>query len=306
MKVKPRVCITGGAGLLALNWALVSRLQFDVTLCFNQREVMLKGAAGSVVDLQSVTEVTEFVGKGAFDLVVHTAGFASVDMAETNKADAHAANVLTAEAVALATSRTNTKMIHVSTDHLFDGGTPLVTESAPTNPLNFYGATKAEGERRVILLNPRALIVRTNFFGWGTSYRTSFSDFILKKLRVGEPVALYNNVYYTPIIISKLAEISHELVELGAEGIFNVVGSERLSKYDFAVQLAEKFDLDCSLVKPMSVNNGLGEVVRPTDMSLSNEKLASVLGYSTGMVDDFLNELKAQELSGCAAELQGL
>jgi dTDP-4-dehydrorhamnose reductase len=306
MRSKPRICITGGAGLLALNWAMVARGQFDVTLCFNQRSVKLHGTSGAFVDLQSVTKVTEFIAYEDFDFVVHTAGFASVDMAEKDKVAARAANVLVAEVVALATNQTNTKMIHVSTDHLFNGSAPFANELMPTTPVNVYGETKAEGEKRVLSLNPRALIVRTNFFGWGTSYRASFSDFILSNLRSGKKVDLYSNVYFTPIIISKLASISHELVNLGATGIFNVVGSERLSKYDFGVQLAEKFGLDYFLLQPKSVNSQLGDVVRPSDMSLSTEKLARTLGHSIGVVDDFLNELKAQELSGYADELQGL
>jgi dTDP-4-dehydrorhamnose reductase len=68
-----------------------------------------------------------------------------------------------------------------------------------------------------------SLVVRTNFYGWGTSYRRSFSDLILEHLTKREGIVLFDNVYYTPILIQSLAEAVHELIDIQAKGIINVV-----------------------------------------------------------------------------------
>ena len=71
---------------------------------------------------------------------------------------------------------TGSKLIHISTDHLYDGTKDIYTEDDLVSPLNVYGKTKAQAENEVLSINPKALIVRTNFYGWGLSYRKSFSD----------------------------------------------------------------------------------------------------------------------------------
>jgi dTDP-4-dehydrorhamnose reductase len=86
----------------------------------------------------------------------------------------------------LACKEQSIKLVYISTDHLVSGVKPLVTEEEPVSPMNRYAQTKSEAENRVLAISKENLAIRTNFYGWGTSYRDSFSDFIISNLRKGK------------------------------------------------------------------------------------------------------------------------
>ena len=103
-------------------------------------------------------------------------------------------------------------------------------------------------------VHPSALVIRTNFFGWGPPHRPSFSDFVINSLTLGKRVGLFSDVFFTPLLIQLLVEEVHELIDLDLAGIYNVVGDERLSKFDFGRQIANFVDLDSSLIVPQSIS----------------------------------------------------
>ena len=197
----------------------------------------------------------------------------------------------------------NIPLVHISTDHLFNGLCPFANEQTRPDPLNVYGLTKAEAEYRVLNACPSALVIRTNFYGWGTNYRYSFSDKVIQQLQAGKVYAAFDDVYFTPILISDLVLAIHHLLELGAQGIFHVVGDQRLSKYDFCVLLAKTFCLPASLLQPISIHEVPALVPRPRDMSLSNLKATQWLNKSLGSVVEGLDRLKDQSNQGYQKEL---
>ncbi|HDL01341.1 MAG TPA: NAD-dependent epimerase/dehydratase family protein, partial [candidate division Zixibacteria bacterium] len=198
------------------------------------------------------------------------------------------------------------RFVHISTDHLFSGDKELITEEEPVAPLNVYAQTKAEAEVRVLGSNPDSLVIRTNFYGWGTSYRQSFSDYIIKNISEGNNITLYRDVFYSPIFTSVLAKTVHDLVELNVSGIYNVVGDERISKYEFGLKVASIFQLDPILIKPGLMAEQGSVVRRPYDMSLSNNKTIELLGRKLGGVGGHLDLMKRQQTMGLAQEIQRL
>lgn len=300
------ILITGGSGLLALNWAATVREHCSVTLGLHDRHVSLAAVASQKLDLESPGAIASSIDAGKFDLVVHAAGFTSVEECESKPDLARHVNVTLAENVAKACMATGVSLVHISTDHLFFGDEALLDERPLLAPRNTYGLTKAEAERQVLESNPRALVIRTNFYGWGSSYRHSFSDILLGALRSGKSIALFQDVFYTPILIESLAEAVMGLHQLSAFGIYNVVGDERLSKYDFGLKLAERFGLDAALIKPAQMAHQVSPVQRPLDMSLSNHKVCEALGRTLGGVDEQVARLCQQEQNGLAQELRHL
>jgi dTDP-4-dehydrorhamnose reductase len=93
---------------------------------------------------------------------------------------------------------------------------------------------------------------------------------------------------------------------LNAKGVFNIVGSQRLSKFDFGLKLAKEFDLDLGLIKATQITKQSLLVKRPLDMSLSNQKAVSFLGRDFGNINDHLSRLRQQEKNGMAMELEKL
>jgi dTDP-4-dehydrorhamnose reductase len=299
-----RVLITGGSGLLGLNWAHELRNTHQVTLGVHNRTVSMSGVAVERFSLESVDGLLSALDRVRPDCVVHAAGLTSVEDCEGNPYLAHHVNVELAENVATVCARRGVKLAHISTDHVFGGDGQFFTEDACIKPLNTYGKTKAEAETRVQHVCPEALVIRTNFYGWGPAYRQSFSDWVLSNLMRGQQLTLFRDVFYSPIISSRLISVVHELFERSASGLFHVVGDDRISKYDFGLQLASVFGLDASLLSAGSIDAQPALVMRPHDMSLSNRKVSETLNISIGGVQEHL--LRLQQQSKLSEELQAI
>ncbi len=289
--------------MLALNWALAEKERFSITLGLHNRNVMIPEVQTQNIDLGSLSDLCRSLETLEPHVVIHTAGLTSVELCEANPALAAHVNVVLATNVAKGCARLRIKLVHVSTDHLFSGLEELVDENHPVTPMNVYGKTKAEAEYRVLESNPQALVIRTNFYGWGTSYRHSFSDLIVNALRTETKLTLFQDAFYTPILIESAVSAVHDLLALDASGICNVVGDERISKYHFGLRLAEEFNLDASGISPGLLSASATHVRRPQDMSLSNDKVCNLLGRQLGGVQLHLARLHQQELNGHAQKI---
>ena len=301
-----RVLITGGSGLLGLNWAAAIRSQYEVHLGIHSRGVSFRGTVANPLDIDSFDSALRSFDALQPDLVVHTAGLTSVEQCEADPSKAFHQNVTIARNVAQACEWLGIKLVHISTDHLFDGAYSFVDECAAPSPQNIYGKTKAEGELCLLDANPSALVIRTNFFGWGTSYRSSFSDCIIQFLREGKPIKLFQDVFYTPILAESLAIAATQLVRNKQFGVVNLVGDTRISKFDFGVRLAEEFRLDKNLICSVKFASRPDLVRRPLDMSLSNKYATSQLGNPPSSLDRDIKRLRQQEEHGLAKELVAL
>ena len=151
-----------------------------------------------------------------------------------------------------------------------------------------------------------ALVMRTNFYAWGPSYRKSFSDVVIEALRTGHELTLFKDVFYTPILIETATLAAHDLINQKASGIFHVVGDERITKYEFGLKTAKEFNLDSSLINPGFLADHISQVHRPHDMSLSNKKTCDLLGRKLGGVDEHIARLHRQEQNGLTREIQNL
>lgn len=300
------ILLTGGAGLLALNWAMSARERHRVVLGLHERTACLAGVETRPIDLDTVDGIGRCLDAVEPQFVVHTAGLTSVEACEADPRLAHHVNVNLAINVALGCSTLGVPLVHISSDHLFSGEEALVDENHPVAPMNVYGRTKADAEIGVLEAHPEALVVRSNFFGWGPSYRRSFSDRILGPLRAGQSVTLFRDVFFTPILAESLVRAVHELLQRNASGIFHVSGDHRVSKCDFGLMIAQEFALDPRFIIPGLLADDKTLVQRPRDMSLSNAKVRAVLGRMLGGPKEHLARLHDQERAGFAQEMQTL
>ena len=301
-----KILITGGSGLLATNWALIARKQHKVVLGLHNRKISLSNVVTQPLSLEQAGKLEADLSSIKPDLVVHTAGATSVEWCEANPEAARHTNVTLTTNLARTCADLQIPLVHISTDHLFIGDAALVDETCPPMPQNVYGRTKAEAEQRTLEHHPSALIVRTNFFGWGTGYRQSFTDRIIFQSRAGQRLKLFEDVFFTPTLIETLVLAVQDLVTCRSSGILHVVGDERISKYDFGLAVAIQFGLDLGLIEASRITDQPDLVQRPNDMSLSNSKACGLLGRSLGSISTQLHALQEQEKHGVARELQSL
>lgn len=250
------------------------------------------------LDLTESRAVQRELAKIKPDAIVHAAGLTNVDACEENPTQAGRLHVHVSETVARAARATGAKLVHISTDHLSDGTKAFVDEESEPTPLNEYARTKLEAERAVMRICPDALIIRTNFFGWGTRVKASFSDWVLNGLRQGKTLPLFVDVFITPILINELKAIIEKLLDRGAEGVYNVVGRDRVSKYEFGVRLAKVFGFPVEGLRPVSVRDVALRAPRPRDMSLSSDKVSNLVDKPMPSLDESLKNLKVLEEFG--------
>lgn len=299
-----RVVLTGGSGLLALNWACCMRSRYEVLLAQHHRRIALHDTGAVLLTLESAPELERQVRSLRPDLLVHTAGLTSVDECEKQPELAWRLNARLAQNVAQVAETLGVKVIHISTDHLFSGSRKLMSEQDKVEPLNEYARTKLAAEQFVIKEAPSALILRTNFFGWGSSFRKSFTDWIIESLRSGKRLTMFDDVFFTPILADTLAHAGHELIEHNASGIYHVGGDVRISKYDFGLLVAERFGLPKAYIECGKITSIDLPAARPHDMSLESSHARDLLKRRLGSPVEQIEQLWRQEREGRSAEIK--
>ena len=287
-----KILITGGSGLLGLNWILDRREKDKVHYFLNKKYISVKGAEGYFVNFENTKEIEDLINKIKPDFLVNTIGITDIEFCEKNKDYAIKYNANLASILSEISYKNDIKFIHISTDHLFDGKQSFYAEDSQTNPLNTYGLSKMMSEKLILKNNPNALIIRTNFFGWGPSYRESISDKIISDINNKNNYDGFENIFFTPISTKKLIDLSHQLIDKNISGIINICSSTRLSKYEFAVKIGNCFGLNNKLINRKNVSNNQKPVARPLDLSLSNKKLLDLLGIKPITIEDSIADLK--------------
>ena len=145
-----KLLLTGGSGLLATNWAILKRDSFEVNLGIHKREIKLKGTSIFKLQLDSLEKLDEDIMKIKPDVIVHTAALSNVELCEENISHSVLSNVELGCNIATICVQRGIQMVHISTDHLFNGETPLVNELSETKPLNNYAKSKALAEQRIL------------------------------------------------------------------------------------------------------------------------------------------------------------
>ena len=179
-------------------------------------------------------------------------------------------------------------------------------EQDEPNPLSVYARTKLEGERAVQTEDPGAIIARVNLIGWSMSGSRSLSEFFFYNLKAGRQVRGFRDVFFCPLLANHLGRILLEMLEIDLHGLYHVVSSECISKYEFGVRLAERFGLDASLIQPSSLEESGLKAARSPKLTLRSDKAANALGRPLPNVDEALEGLYQLYRQGYTEEIQKL
>ncbi len=284
-----RILITGASGLLGLNLSLAVMPAHQVIGVDRSK---LTGVPFELLNLDLLKQgaMDRMFAASNPDALIHCAALADVDACQADPAASQRMNAILPGELAADCAKRGIPMIQISTDAVMDGSRPgYYTEEDVPNPLGVYAQTKLEGEQAVKTVNPAAILARVNFFGWSLTGQRSLAEFFINELREGKPVNGFTDVYFCPMFVDDLAEILMQMLEKGLVGLYHVVGSEALSKYEFGLSIAHQFGYDPGLIQPASVDRSNLVVPRSHNMRLSVHKLSTDLGrpipgFSTGLV----------------------
>jgi dTDP-4-dehydrorhamnose reductase len=222
--------------------------------------------------------------------VIHTAAAADIDFCQANREAATAANVDLTSTVADLCAAVGAKLVHCSTDNVFDGEHAPYTETVPPAPINWYAETKAAAERVVAAAKGAtaiarlALVVGRPVLGTGNS----FVPRLAAALREGRTVAVPEQEVRTPIDVLTLGRALLELAAGRFEGIYHLAGNDRLNRLDPTRRIAVRLGLPANLVVAAHPARLAGRAPRPRDVSLDNSKARAeletpMLGFDDGL-----------------------
>lgn len=265
-----KILVTGAAGFLGTK--VMKLLKDDFELVGTDREG-IKGCLN--MDITKREEVDFLLRKFRPDIVLHIAAMADVDRCEIERRAAHSINVMGTLNVVGGCSKISAKIVHISTDVVFNGGKGDYREDDLPDPLSYYARTKLEAEEVVRRSSIRWLIIRPEvLYGYnGDGSERSFTMWAYNNLKEGKEIRVVDDQFNTPTLTDDIANAIKVLVKKGREGIYHVAGSEGLSRYDMAVKVAEVFGLDKKLIKKIKTAELKQTAPRPRDTSLNIEKL---------------------------------
>ena len=227
------------------------------------------------LDITRSAEVSAFVAEAKPDLIINCAAHTGVDACETEKEAAWAANVSGPLNLAESVNRWGGRLIHISTDYVFDGRKPsseyYVEEDGPS-PLSYYGKTKLEGENAVRKTTERHIILRTAWM-----YGADGNNFLKTMLKLARAnpageLKVVNDQYGSPTWSYRLALQIEKLVEKGARGIYHATAEGVCTWYELADYFLNKMDVPHCLV-PCASDEFPTAAVRPKNSILENRRL---------------------------------
>lgn len=207
-------------------------------------------------------------------VIINLSAMTDVDGCESNKMLAWHLNCFVPAELARISNDINAHYIHISTDYVFDGSSGPYCETDQTNPLSTYGESKLLGEWYSLEYCINATVVRTNVvYGYSKLGKKDFVTWVIDKLSNNEPIKIVDDQYSNPTLTNDIAIVIREIVDRKYFGIINVGGSEYCNRIDFAKSICNVFELDSSLITPISTSSLRQVAKRPLRGGLNIEKL---------------------------------
>ncbi len=228
-------------------------------------------------------------------VVVHTAAMSGVDACELDPASCWKINVHAVEYLAEACRRNGSKLIHLSSDFVFDGLRGPYAENDLPNPVNQYGRSKWESEQILANLAGKWAVVRTILVYGAVSEneKPDFVRWVCRGLLDGKSLRVVSDQFRMPTWIGDLVEGIRLIIDREAEGIYHLSGAEMLSVYDFAREIAGVFDLDTSGLLPVPSADLQAPAMRPPSTGFILDKAVRDLGYAPHSIHDILSGIRA-------------
>tara|TARA_B100001765_G_scaffold155927_1_gene100788 strand:- start:97 stop:990 length:894 start_codon:yes stop_codon:yes gene_type:complete len=284
----PKVLIIGGNSLVGSTLSNYVKDTFDLYHTYHNTTISSKNSIQ--IDLvKEPQKILDLINKIKPSLVIHTVAYPNIDFCEKNKDAAHFLHVTITEKIAKICASIGTKILYFSTDAVFDGKQDgKYIESDLTNPLSYYGKTKLAAEKVLIEASRNNVVFRTTVI-YGQYSKSRFTNWVLNNLKQNKPVPAFTDQFNTPTLVDDLCKAILHIPDLDLSGIYHAAGKTCLSRYDFALKLARKFNYNEKLIVP-TISSTVNQVApRPRNGCLDATRLEKALGFEFSDIDKGLN-----------------
>lgn len=250
------------------------------------------------LDIGSKDEIDGIFGKLKPEVVILAAAMTNVDACEKDPTAANRVNATGPSLVARACKAHGARLVHVSTDYVFDGvkSRKYTKEDVP-RPISVYGSSKLAGERSVLSTLPGAVVARPAvLYGWNPlEEKDNFVTWVLKKLRAGERATLFQDQWISPTFADDLARTLLDLAERDVMGIWHVSGPDCMDRPSCGRSIASVFGLDERLIAPVQSSSVSLPARRPKYSCLDVSKVEKLLNRKMLPFREGLEIMKQQE-----------
>ncbi|MDW7657233.1 MAG: dTDP-4-dehydrorhamnose reductase [Bacillota bacterium] len=245
------------------------QLGHDVISKLKEMELDVIAPGLAEFDLTNPEQVRHYISSEKPDVIIHCAAYTAVDKAEDEKDLCYAVNAEGTRLIAESAQKINARLLYVSTDYVFDGsGDEPHTENQETDPVNYYGLTKAQGEKIVREKVKRHFIVRTSWI-YGIN-GNNFVQTMLKLAKTRSEISVVSDQVGAPTYTKDLAEFIVNLVQTDRYGTYHGVNEGYCSWYEFARAIFANFQIDMQ-VRPISTAEYPTKAKRPLNSRLSKD-----------------------------------
>ena len=285
-----RILVTGASGLLGGRLCALLAPDFETTGLVRS-QAPPDGIAALSADLADKAAASAALDRARPDAVIHCAALADPEICEREPGRARRDNLAATEQLAAACRSRGARLITISTDLVFGGGSAFSNEASPAHPLTEYGRSKLGAESATLQASSDAVVLRVALVaGRGFGPRLTATESVARRLRRNETVTLYEDEWRTPVDPESVAEAIRAVLRLpSASGCFHIAGAERVTRAQLGERVASAFGLDASLIRraPQSSHRG---APRPADVSLDITRAREELEWAPRPLDTALRE----------------
>ncbi|MDR1761221.1 MAG: dTDP-4-dehydrorhamnose reductase [Bacteroidales bacterium] len=281
------ILVTGAYGQLGSEMKVVSKK-------FPQHAFIFTDA--DTLNITSEEELQQFFNTNKVDCIVNCAAYTAVDKAEDDKETAYAINSEAVRLLAKIAAKNNIKLIHISTDYVFDGKSYMpYSEDMAICPQTVYGQSKADGERAVMeIASNQAVIIRTSWL-----YSSFGNNFVKTMLRLGTEKEVLNVIFDqigTPTYAADLATAIMQVVnaEQFVPGIYHFSNEGVCSWYDFTIAIHREAGITSCKVNPIETKDYPAKTPRPHYSVLNKSKIKKTYDFEISHWEDGLQRCLKQ------------
>ena len=293
INLKEKLLVIGGSGLVGSTIISSTHNYYDIKFTYNKNKFVHPNTESFEVDLlDDKNIIANILEKFKPKYVIHTAAHPSVDLCETEPQLANKLHIDVTNDIANICSSINSKLVYFSTDAVFDGHIKKkYTESDLPNPINYYGKTKLDAEKIILNESKDNVVLRTAvIYGWHKKSR--FTNWIIDSLKEKKSVDPHVDQYNTPTLVDDLSEAVMQILLMNISGLFHATGKTCVSRYEFASLIADIFNFEKSLIKPVTSLEKRQDAPRPKFTCLNSTLLETKIGFQFHDLDFGLRYIK--------------
>lgn len=246
-----------------------------------------------ILDMQSVDATDALLNNFRPDVIINASAMSVVDYCEQHPEEAYALNVTAVKHLAEYSQSNSCRLIHLSTDFVFDGtATEAYTETDTTNPINYYGKTKQWSEEVIEQACTNYAIARIEVV-YGKPFNGQHGNIVhLVKTRLenGQSIRVVSDQFRSPTWVEDIARAIESLLSDKYQGIYHICGGETMSVADIAYRVAKHFGLDTSLIQPVTTEEMNEATPRPLFSPMNTEKALKEFGYQPSRLEEGFKE----------------